>query len=188
MIFYTEDTGVIINIVVCLIALCAIGFSLYFMAARSGLGWPAIFTRFGICFAIQMISLVLAAGLTISEALFLDAVNKSMSWYYSNWLLIGLYFCPMFFGMAILPAVYLEKTKRVCDLKILEKNLKLFNKNGFFFCSFKGSIEFGFPHTIVYAFPLFVFDNSNLSFDRHGHTYLIYVHVSCTVRYKRIGY
>ncbi|TMW54766.1 hypothetical protein DOY81_000297, partial [Sarcophaga bullata] len=112
IVFYTENTGVIINIVVCLIALCAIGFSLYFMSARSGLGWPAIFTRFGICFAIQMISLVLAAGLTILEALFLDAVDRSMSWYYSYWLLIGLYFCPMFFGMGILPAVYLEKTKR----------------------------------------------------------------------------
>lgn len=113
MVFYTKNTGIIINIVVCVIALIAIGVSLFFMSARSGLSWLAIFKRYGISFAIQIVSLCLAAGLTLLVALFLDGIGKPMTWYTDNWLLIGLFFCPMFFGMAILPAFYLEKTKKV---------------------------------------------------------------------------
>ncbi|XP_065367014.1 endoplasmic reticulum metallopeptidase 1 [Calliphora vicina] len=112
IVFYTESTGVIINVVVCIIAVIAIGVSLFFMSARSGLSWPAILKRYGIAFAIQIVSLCLAAGLTLLVALFLDGVGRSMTWYSANWLLIGLFYCPMFFGMAILPAIYLEKTKK----------------------------------------------------------------------------
>ncbi|XP_073848916.1 endoplasmic reticulum metallopeptidase 1 [Musca autumnalis] len=112
MVFYTQTTGVIINVVVCIIALLAIAVSLFFMTARSGLSWKAVITRYLTIFAIQIVSIALAAGLTILVAVFMDGVGRPMTWFSETWLLIPLFFCPMFFGMGILPAYYLEKTKK----------------------------------------------------------------------------
>jgi len=74
MVFYTQTIGVIINVVLCVVALTAIGVSLYFMSARSGLSWPAIFQRYGICFAVQIMALLFEAGLTLLLALFMDII------------------------------------------------------------------------------------------------------------------
>lgn len=133
IVFYTETTGVIINVVVCLIAVAAIAASLFFMSARSGLTWLAILTRYGISFAIHVVSLCLGGGLTIVVAIFMDGVGSSMTWYTQGWLIIGLYFCPMLFGMAILPSLYLERTKKVVEyLKDRHHNAILFLLNRIF--------------------------------------------------------
>lgn len=123
MVFYTQTTGVIINVVVCVIALIAIGVSLFFMTARSGLSWKAVFTRYLISFGIQIVSLALAAGLSALVAVFMDGVGRPSTWFSENWLILGLFFCPMFFGMGILPAYYLERTKKVsthCSYMLLQ--------------------------------------------------------------------
>ncbi|XP_037955885.1 endoplasmic reticulum metallopeptidase 1 [Teleopsis dalmanni] len=111
MVFYNKTVGIVINIIVCIAGLCAIGVSLFFMSARSGLTWKAVLIRFGITFSIQIISLALGTGLSLLVAVFMDGVGCSMTWFTENWILAGLYFCPMFFGMGILPAIYLDRTK-----------------------------------------------------------------------------
>ncbi|XP_030385725.1 endoplasmic reticulum metallopeptidase 1 [Scaptodrosophila lebanonensis] len=112
IIFYTETTSIIVNVIVCVIALVAIGVSLYFMSARSGCSWSGVLVRFGITVGIQLVSLALACGLAMLVAVFMDGVERSMSWFTQMWLILGLYLFPVLFGMSILPAIYLEKTKR----------------------------------------------------------------------------
>ncbi|EDW72284.2 uncharacterized protein Dwil_GK20844 [Drosophila willistoni] len=112
IIFYTETISIIVNVIVGVLALLAIGISVYFMSVRSGCSWKGILLRFGITIGIQLVSLMLAFGLAVLVAVFMDAVDRSMSWFSQIWTILGLYLFPIIFGMSILPALYLEKTKR----------------------------------------------------------------------------
>lgn len=173
MIFYTETTGIIINVVVCVIALAAIGVSLFFMSARSGLSWPAVLRRYGITFAIQILSLALASGLTILIAVFMDGVGRPMTWFSELWLIVGLYFCPMFFGMGILPALYLERTKNV-RIFILSVNQQY--SDVIFFWLLSGFAQFGFSYTTFYALALSMLNCYDHNLDVVECTFIIYVH------------
>ncbi|XP_037895181.1 endoplasmic reticulum metallopeptidase 1 [Glossina fuscipes] len=112
IIFYTESVGIIINISVCVIAIIAIGISLYTMAADSAISLKSIFSSFGASFAVQVVALAVGGGLALLNALFMDAIGSAMSWYSQKWMFMGLYFCPLFFGMGMLPACYLEKSRK----------------------------------------------------------------------------
>lgn len=81
------------------------------MAHQTGMFRRRIFSKFGILLAIQLGTVVLALGVTVLIAVFMDAVSLSMSWYSQPWIIFGLYFCPMFFLLGILPAIYLSRTK-----------------------------------------------------------------------------
>ncbi|XP_055837180.1 endoplasmic reticulum metallopeptidase 1 isoform X1 [Episyrphus balteatus] len=111
-IFYTQTVSTIINLVICAAALAAIGTSIFFMIIRSGLGIDEILKRFASVIGLQMLSLILGIVLSLLVALFMDVINLSMTWFSQMWLLIGLYFCPMFFGMGIIPAIYCQYKKR----------------------------------------------------------------------------
>ncbi|XP_043066835.1 endoplasmic reticulum metallopeptidase 1 [Drosophila bipectinata] len=112
MIFYTQTTSIIINVVVAVLALLGIGISIYFMCLRSGCSWKGVLLRFAITFGIQLVSVFLAIGLALLVAVFMDGVNRSMTWFTSSWTIWGLYLSPIIFGLGILPALYLERTKR----------------------------------------------------------------------------
>lgn len=112
MIFYTETTSIIINVVVAVLALLGIGISVYFMCLRSDCSWKGVLLRFSITLGIQFVSLFLAVGLALLVAVFMDGVNRSMTWFTSSWTIYGLYLAPIIFGLSILPALYLERTKR----------------------------------------------------------------------------
>ncbi|XP_037954986.1 endoplasmic reticulum metallopeptidase 1 [Teleopsis dalmanni] len=111
MIYYSETTGVIINIVVCVIAIATILVYIWNMAHQTGMFRRRIFIKFGILFGIQLAAVVLAFLLTMTITVFLDAVGLSMSWFSQSWIIFGLYFCPMFFVMGIIPAIYLSRIK-----------------------------------------------------------------------------
>lgn len=112
MIFYTQTTSIIVNVVVALIALLGIGISVYFMCLRSGCSWKGVLLRFSLTIGLQFVSLALGLGLSLLVAVFMDGVNRSMSWFTNSWTIFGLYLAPILFGLSILPALYLEKTKR----------------------------------------------------------------------------
>ncbi|XP_033251353.1 endoplasmic reticulum metallopeptidase 1-like [Drosophila miranda] len=124
MIFYTEATSIIVNVVVSLLALMAIGISLYFMSVRSGCSWKGVLLRYAITIGMQLAALALAVGLALLVAVFMDRVIRSMTWFTSTWTIFGLYLAPIIFGMSILPALYLEKTKR--DPLVLGFRIQLF--------------------------------------------------------------
>lgn len=58
-----------------------------------------------------MATVMLAMGVTLLIAVFMDAIGLSMAWFSQPWMIFGLYFCPMFFVMGILPAIYFSRTK-----------------------------------------------------------------------------
>ncbi|KAH8300216.1 hypothetical protein KR044_011587, partial [Drosophila immigrans] len=110
-IYYPENVGVIINICVCVLVLITIVAYIWSMASNTGMFRRRIFAKFGILAAIQLCGVVLSLALVIGIAFFLDAVDLSMSWFSQTWMIFGLYFCPMFFGLGILPAIYFSRTK-----------------------------------------------------------------------------
>ncbi|EDW01024.1 endoplasmic reticulum metallopeptidase 1 isoform X1 [Drosophila grimshawi] len=110
-IYYPENVGLIVNICVCVLALLTIVAYIWSMASSTGMFRRRIFAKFGILAALQLCGVCLSLGLVFCIALFLDAVGLSMSWFSHTWMVFGLYFCPMFFGLGILPAIYFSRTK-----------------------------------------------------------------------------
>lgn len=111
IVYYSEQIGLIINIVVCVIFLITLLAYIWNMAHHTGMFRRRILVKFGILFAIQLAAVVLSVLVTIFIAWFIDAVSLSMPWYKQTWMVFGLYFCPMFFILGILPAIYLSYTK-----------------------------------------------------------------------------
>ncbi|EDW72283.1 uncharacterized protein Dwil_GK20800 [Drosophila willistoni] len=110
-VYYTETVGEIINIFVCVLVCATIVAYIWSMSSTTGMFRRRIWAKFGILAALQVCGVGLGFGLVICIALFLDAVGLSMSWFSQTWMLFGLYFCPMFFGLGILPAIYFSRTK-----------------------------------------------------------------------------
>ncbi|XP_026840670.1 endoplasmic reticulum metallopeptidase 1 isoform X1 [Drosophila persimilis] len=110
-VYYPESTGEIINISVCVVVCATIVGYIWIMSSSTGMFRRRIWAKFGILTALQVAGVGLGIGLVLSIAMFLDAVNLPMSWFTQNWMLFGLYFCPMLFGMGIVPAIYFSRTK-----------------------------------------------------------------------------
>lgn len=110
---YPDYVGVIINICICVLVLITIVAYIWSMASNTGMFRRRIFAKFGILAALQLCGVCLSVGFAICIALFLDAVGLSMAWFSQTWMIFGLYFCPMFFGLGILPAIYFSRTKEV---------------------------------------------------------------------------
>lgn len=90
------------------------------MAKKCGQSNLTVAKNFGIIFAIQLVSVLLAIGLNFAMAAFMDAVGSPLVWYGHPWALFGLYVCPTLFGLALLPSLYLEHTRK----EILSLNAK----------------------------------------------------------------
>lgn len=116
LVFYTETDGIIINICVSLTALICIGISYGTMSKVTGCPVSKIINKSMILFGIQILSTLLAIFLTFAVAIFMDWIKLPMSWFAQPWMILGLYFSPMIFGLGILPAMYLEKSKYVSIL------------------------------------------------------------------------
>ncbi|XP_011190306.1 endoplasmic reticulum metallopeptidase 1 [Zeugodacus cucurbitae] len=111
IVYYSETTGTVVNIIVCIIAIITILAYIWNMAHQTGMFRRRVFIKFGILLGIQFAAVLLAILLTITIAIFMDAVGLSMSWFSQPWMVFGLYFCPMFFMMGLIPAIYLSRTK-----------------------------------------------------------------------------
>ncbi|XP_067630291.1 endoplasmic reticulum metallopeptidase 1 [Eurosta solidaginis] len=111
IVHYTETTGTTVNILICIIAIITILAYIWNMAHQTGMFRRRVFVKFGILLGVQLTAVVLALMLTFTIAIFMDTVGLSMSWYSQTWMVFGLYFCPMFFMMGLLPAIYLSRTK-----------------------------------------------------------------------------
>ncbi|XP_053965127.1 endoplasmic reticulum metallopeptidase 1-like [Anastrepha ludens] len=112
MLSYTLSTSIIINYVVCSATLIAITLSLFMMSKATNLGWLAITSQYALALLLQIFSIAVGATASIFIAYFLDSIGYSMSWFSSDWLIFGLYFCPIFYFLGIFPALFLECTKR----------------------------------------------------------------------------
>lgn len=141
MVYYSESTGLIINIVVCVASIITILAYIWNMAHQTGMFRRRIFVKFGILLGIQFGAVVLSLLVTIAIGLFIDAVGLSMPWFSSFWMIFGLYFCPMFFIMGILPAIYLSRTKEVCPAVL---NSVFANDSCYFFFDFQRGLPLAY--------------------------------------------
>ncbi|KAM7344082.1 endoplasmic reticulum metallopeptidase 1 [Cochliomyia hominivorax] len=114
LVSYTETTGIAINSVVCCFALIFIGLSIYFIAKKevkeSGKR-KAVYLKFLYILGVQIITVLAVVGLTVLIAVIMDTLGLTQSWFSEIWLIFGLYFCPMFFAMTMVPALYMHWTK-----------------------------------------------------------------------------
>ncbi|XP_005177919.1 endoplasmic reticulum metallopeptidase 1 [Musca domestica] len=111
IVYYSEETGLAVNITICVLFILTLLGYVWNMAHQTGMFRRRIFTKFGILFGIQLATVMLAMGVTLLIAVFMDAIGLSMAWFSQPWMIFGLYFCPMFFVMGILPAIYFSRTK-----------------------------------------------------------------------------
>lgn len=112
MIFYTEDTGVILNITFSICAVIAILAAVFLMSrADDADTTKRVFIRFLTILVIQIITIATAVGLAMLVAVTIDGIGASECWYSEPWLIFGIYFCPIFFTMCMLPAIYIRWTK-----------------------------------------------------------------------------
>ncbi|XP_037808187.1 endoplasmic reticulum metallopeptidase 1 [Lucilia sericata] len=111
LVFYSETEGIILNVIVSLAALAACAYSFRMMANNVGVKLVTVLKRSMYTFLVQVIAVLAAATLCFFMGMFMDLVHLPMSWFSNSWLILGLYFCPLFFGFAIVPAIYFHYTQ-----------------------------------------------------------------------------
>lgn len=121
MVVYTEAASIAINTVVSVAALISIAISIYLMTKDDGAdGLKTVLLRFCVIFLVQLGAVIIGWVLTIIVAVFMHAVGLSESWYHGVWMTFGLYFCPMFLGLGLLPAFYIGRTKNKTNMTLNE--------------------------------------------------------------------
>lgn len=135
MVSYTKTVGIIINVIVATIALAVVLLSIFRLKVHLGnelnirkiwlfctaflfadLDWTTIVWEFALIIVLQFLSLCLAVAMVVILSLIFDAASRSMSWFSNQWLIIGLYYFPLFFALGIVPATYLSIRNRVTIL------------------------------------------------------------------------
>ncbi|KAL9918602.1 endoplasmic reticulum metallopeptidase 1 isoform 1-T4 [Glossina fuscipes fuscipes] len=111
IIYYSDQTGVIINITVSVLFLLTLMIYIWNMANQTGMFRRRILLKFITIFGIQFVTINCALLMTVIIAIFLDAIGAPMSWFSKPWMIFGLYFCPIFFILGILPSIYLSHIK-----------------------------------------------------------------------------
>lgn len=81
------------------------------MANQTGMFRRRILLKFITIFGIQFVTINCALLMAVVIAIFLDAIGSPMSWFSKPWMIFGLYFCPIFFILGILPSIYLSHIK-----------------------------------------------------------------------------
>lgn len=144
MVHYTMNTNLIVNILVCVAAIIAIVISLCWISKRADLSLLAIVAQFMLTTFIQTLSLALGAAFSILISYVMDVIGCSMTWFSNNWLICGLYFCPVFFFLGILPAGFLEYTRKVSFL-IINSIVFLNNFSQFFLLCALLHVQYALP-------------------------------------------
>lgn len=113
LVFYTETEGMILNVVVAIGAIVICSLAIKLMSNNTGLKLWKILKYTLHTFGVLILSVLVGATLCIFMGIMMDLLHMPLSWYTHNWLILGLYFCPFFFGLAIVPALYFQYTATV---------------------------------------------------------------------------
>ncbi|XP_036331812.1 endoplasmic reticulum metallopeptidase 1 isoform X2 [Rhagoletis pomonella] len=112
LVFYSETEGIIVNIFVSLVAIATCTYSFKQMTHSTGTKFGNVANRALTLFGVQVLAVITATALCFFMAFFMDVLHMPMSWFTNSWLIMGLYFCPLFFGFAIVPAIYFHLQRR----------------------------------------------------------------------------
>ncbi|KAH8297078.1 hypothetical protein KR044_004559, partial [Drosophila immigrans] len=103
---YSDTTGKVLNFGVSGAVLALVLVSMWRMTVTSHESLSHIVRWFSIVFVIQITSFVLAIVFPIVVALAMDAIGKSLTYYSTPLLLIGLYVCPALIGLTVPITIY----------------------------------------------------------------------------------
>ncbi|XP_002138480.2 endoplasmic reticulum metallopeptidase 1 [Drosophila pseudoobscura] len=103
---YSEKTGIILNCVIALISLILVGVSMWRMALVSEVTAGQISVWFLIILGLHVVGFGLCLGLPLLMAVLFDAGDRSLTYFSSNWLVIGLYVCPAVIGLVLPLTLY----------------------------------------------------------------------------------
>ncbi|XP_017033293.1 endoplasmic reticulum metallopeptidase 1 [Drosophila kikkawai] len=107
---YTEKTGIILNYCLAGLSLLLVGFSIWRMSSQSEVSIGKTLIWFAILLGLHLIGCLLCIGLPLLMSVLYDAGDQTMTYYSSNWLVIGLYICPAIIGL-VLPSTLLYSFK-----------------------------------------------------------------------------
>lgn len=152
LVFYTQTEGVILNVFVSIVAIITCSYSFKQMANSSGTKFSSVVNRAFTILGVQVLAVISAVALCFLIAVFMDLVHMPMSWFTNSWLILGLYFCPLFFGFAIVPALYFHSQRKVSAVHLyIYVN---FLKYNIFKLFFKGALPTWLSYSNISALPL----------------------------------
>uniref|UniRef100_A0A336LFA8 FXNA-like protease n=1 Tax=Culicoides sonorensis TaxID=179676 RepID=A0A336LFA8_CULSO len=108
LIFYSQLTSTILNSVLFAVLTCIVAWCVYHFKHTQGMKFRSGILEFIIALFIQVLGLLIGAGVAMFIAFLLDVCGRSMSWYSNQWLIFGIYFCPFFFCNAFIPYLYIK--------------------------------------------------------------------------------
>lgn len=115
LVFYTETEGIILNVVVSIAAIVVCGLAIKLMSNNTGIKLEKILKYTLHTFVALILGICAGAALALFIGVLMDVMHMPLSWLTHNWMMLGLYFCPFFFGLAIVPAMYFHYTKNVSE-------------------------------------------------------------------------
>ncbi|XP_017033139.1 endoplasmic reticulum metallopeptidase 1-like [Drosophila kikkawai] len=107
-VYYTESTGIILNISFSLGAMLLVCLSLWRMSKVSGRRIGTYSRAFGMQFLLALLGLLLALVFPILMSVFYGLGNRTMSYFSNSWLIIGLFVCPSVIGLVLPSTLYLS--------------------------------------------------------------------------------
>uniref|UniRef100_A0A182U8W9 FXNA-like protease n=1 Tax=Anopheles melas TaxID=34690 RepID=A0A182U8W9_9DIPT len=111
LVYYPLWASIILNVGLVVVALCAIGLSVWMMARSTSLTVGQLLLQGLTSMGVVLLSLIVGIGLSLALALILNAVDSTMSWFTQTWLIFGLYVCPFLIATCTGPLLYMHFVK-----------------------------------------------------------------------------
>uniref|UniRef100_A0A182R0B6 FXNA-like protease n=1 Tax=Anopheles farauti TaxID=69004 RepID=A0A182R0B6_9DIPT len=108
LVYYPLWASILLNIGLCIIALLAIGLSLWRMLPETKLTIWQLALQVVASMGIVLLSIVVGVGLSLVLGVILNAVDSSLSWFTQTWLIFGLYVCPFLISTCTGPVLYIR--------------------------------------------------------------------------------
>ena len=115
LVYYPLWASIILNVGLVVVALCAIGLSVWMMARSTSLTVGQVLLQGLTSMGVVLLSLIVGIGLSLALAAILNAVDSTMSWFTQTWLIFGLYVCPFLIATCTGPLLYIHFVKNVSN-------------------------------------------------------------------------
>ncbi|XP_053674195.1 endoplasmic reticulum metallopeptidase 1-like [Anopheles nili] len=112
LVYYPLWASILLNVGLSVIALIAIGLSLWQVLSSTHGTIRQLSVEGLINMGVIFLSILVGAGLSLLLAVILNAVGSSMSWFTQTWLIFGLYVCPFLIAMCTGPVLYVHFVRK----------------------------------------------------------------------------
>uniref|UniRef100_A0A182NHF1 FXNA-like protease n=1 Tax=Anopheles dirus TaxID=7168 RepID=A0A182NHF1_9DIPT len=113
LVYYPLWASILLNVGLCVIALLAIGLSLWLMLPGTSLTFGQLVLQVLASMGIVLLSIIVGVGLSLVLGVILNAVGSSLSWFTQTWLVFGLYICPFLIATCTGPVLYIHFVRNV---------------------------------------------------------------------------